>query len=139
MASESPYLILPGSSAHSDFRLKRLAQEIGATEVRSVWAHFVNPLRELSSTELSTLQQLLHYGEYPDTHDRLSQVLLDAVHRGGEPSDDKTVIFYVCPRAGTISPWSSLASMIARTCTLENAVKRVERLIVVKSDLHLDS
>ena len=114
-SSEDPYLILPGSSAHSDFRLKRLAQEIGATEVRSVWAHFVNPLRELSSTELSTLQQLLHYGEYPDTNDRLSQVLLDAVHRGGEPRDDKTVLFYICPRAVTICAWSSLSCVISPT------------------------
>lgn len=123
--------MLPGSSAHSDFRLQRLAKDIGATEVRSIWVHFVNPVKELSVEELKTLQQILHYGEYPNTHDRLSQILLDAVHRGSEPKDDNTALFYVSPRAGTISPWSSLASMIARTCTLEHAVKRIERGLVI--------
>lgn len=130
-ATAEPYLILPGSLAHSDFRLQRLAQQIGAREVRSLWVHFVHPLRELSAEELNTLQQILHYGEYPDTHDRLSQTLLDALHRSAQPRDDDTVLFYVCPRAGTISPWSSLASMIARTCTLEHAVKRIERGMVI--------
>ncbi|KAI1572757.1 PurL Phosphoribosylformylglycinamidine FGAM synthase synthetase domain [Pyrenophora tritici-repentis] len=130
-STEDPYLILPGSSAHSDFRLQRLAQAIGAKEVRSLWVHFVNPLKELSDEELKTLQQILHYGEYPSSTDRLSQTLIDAINRGGEPRDDNTVLFYVCPRAGTISPWSSLASMIARTCTLENAVKRIERGMVI--------
>ena len=130
-ANTQDYLILPGSSAHSGFRLQRLAQQIGAKEVRSIWLHFVNPLRALGDDELQTLQQILHYGEYPDTQDALSQALLDAVHRGGAPRDDKTALFYVCPRAGTISPWSSLASMIARTCTLENHVKRIERGMVI--------
>ncbi|KAJ4293434.1 phosphoribosylformylglycinamidine synthase [Kalmusia sp. IMI 367209] len=128
---ESPYLVLPGSSAFSDFRLKRLAQAIGAKEVRALWVHYVNPLKELDEKELKTLEQILHYGEYPDSQDRLSQTLLDAIHRNGEPRDSDTVLFYVCPRPGTISPWSSLATMIARTCTLENAVKRIERGMVL--------
>lgn len=132
MASgESPYLILPGSSAFSEFRLQRLARDIGAKSVRAVWMHYVNPLQELDSKELKTLEQLLHYGEYPDGQDRLSQTLLDAVNRNGAPRDDDTVLFYVCPRPGTISPWSSLATMIARTCTLENSVKRIERGLVL--------
>jgi phosphoribosylformylglycinamidine synthase len=98
MASTAdPYLILPGSLAHSEFRLQRLAQDIGATEVRALWVHFVNPLKPLGAEELSTLQQILHYGEYPDTHDRLSQTLLDALHRGDTPRDDATVLFYVYP------------------------------------------
>ncbi|CBY01688.1 hypothetical protein IAQ61_010075 [Plenodomus lingam] len=132
MASRAgPYLMLPGSSAHSDFRLQRLAQQIGAIQVRSAWLHFVNPLKELDDEDLKTLKQLLHYGEYPSTEDSLSQALLDAVHRGSEPRDDQTVLFYVSPRAGTISPWSSLASMIAHTCTLNKAVKRIERGMVI--------
>jgi phosphoribosylformylglycinamidine synthase len=93
-STEDPYLILPGSSAHSDFRLQRLAQDIGAKEVRSLWVHFVNPIKTLSAEEFKTLQQILHYGEYPDTHDRLSQTLLDALHRADQPRDDETVLFY---------------------------------------------
>lgn len=132
MASPAgPYLMLPGSSAHSDFRLQRLAHQIGAKQVRALWVHFVNPLRELAESELQTLQQLLHYGEPLRQDDALAHVLLDALHRGAEPADANTVLFYVSPRAGTISPWSSLASLIARTCTLENAVKRIERGMVI--------
>ncbi|KAF2269496.1 phosphoribosylformylglycinamidine synthase [Lojkania enalia] len=130
-SSEDPYLVLPGSLAYSDFRLKRLAQSIGATQVSAIWVHFVNPLKELDDNELITLKQLLHYGEGPNSQDRLTQTLLDAIHRNGEPRDTDTVLFHISPRAGTISPWSSLASMIARTCTLENAVKRIERGMVI--------
>ncbi|KAH7135314.1 phosphoribosylformylglycinamidine synthase [Dendryphion nanum] len=125
------YLILPGSVAFSDFRLKPIARAIGATEVRAIWLHFVNPLKELDQGELNTLKQILHYGEDPDPQDRLSQILIDAIHNDIPPRSDNTTLFYVSPRAGTISPWSSLASMIARTCTLENAVKRIERGMVI--------
>ncbi|KAF2111318.1 phosphoribosylformylglycinamidine synthase [Lophiotrema nucula] len=125
--TEGPYLIIPGSLAFSDFRLKRLADSIGATQVRAIWVHYVNPLKELDEKELDTLTQILHYGETPNSQDRLSQILLDALHRNAGPRDDDTALYYITPRAGTISPWSSLASMIARTCTLEQAVKRIER------------
>ncbi|KAF9737259.1 hypothetical protein PMIN06_000916 [Paraphaeosphaeria minitans] len=134
MASEeSPYLVLPGSLAFSDFRLKRLAAAIGATEVRALWVHYVNPTKELSVDESKTLEQILHYGEYPKREDRLSQTLIHAVQTSTATTavDDATVLFYVCPRPGTISPWSSLATMIARTCTLEHAVKRIERGMVL--------
>ncbi|KAK7179583.1 phosphoribosylformylglycinamidine synthase [Paraphaeosphaeria sporulosa] len=134
MASEeSPYLVLPGSLAFSDFRLKRLAALIGATEVRALWVHYVNPTKELSADELKTLEQILHYGEYPQRDDRLSQTLIHAVQTPTATTavDDGTALFYVCPRPGTISPWSSLATMIARTCTLDHAVKRIERGMVL--------
>ncbi len=131
--TSNDYLILPGASAHSDFRLRRLAQEIGASEVRSIWVHFVDPLKRLNAEELNTLQQILYYGEYPNTHDKLSQTLLDAVNHPDEPQDHESgiALFYVGPRPGTISPWSSLASMIARTCTLEHSVRRIERGMVI--------
>ncbi|KAF2192086.1 phosphoribosylformylglycinamidine synthase [Zopfia rhizophila CBS 207.26] len=140
-SSGDPYLILPGSLAFSDFRLKRLATAIGATEVRAIWVHFVNPLKELREEELRILGQLLHYGDTPNSQDRLSQTLIDAVNRNGEPRDSNTVLFYVCPRAGTISPWSSLATLIARICTLGKAVKRVERGMVIAAtfDTPLDT
>jgi phosphoribosylformylglycinamidine synthase len=141
VSTEGPYLTIPGSSAFSEFRLQRLAQAIGAKEVRSRWLHFVNPLKELNEEELKTLEIILHYGEFPEKNDRLSAILEDAVNRSGEPKDDNTVLFYICPRAGTISPWSSLASMIARTCTLEDAVKRIERGMVIAAtfDRKLDA
>ena len=36
----------------------------------------------------------------------------------------------VLPRTGTISPWSSKASDIARICGLDGVVKRVERGVI---------
>ncbi|KAL1597040.1 phosphoribosylformylglycinamidine synthase [Paraconiothyrium brasiliense] len=134
MASEeSPYLVLPGSLAFSDFRLKRLAQAIGAKEVRALWVHYVNPTKELSGEELKTLEQILHYGEYPESTDRLSQALIHSIQTPTAAPNigDDTALFYICPRPGTISPWSSLATMIARTCTLDHAVKRIERGMVL--------
>lgn len=124
--------MLPGSLAFSDFRLKRLAAAIGATQVRALWVHYVNPTKALSAAELKTLEQMLHYGEYPQQDDRLSQTIIHAVKTpAATPADDATVLFHVSPRPGTISPWSSLATMIARTCTLDHAVKRIERGMVL--------
>ncbi|KAF2731896.1 phosphoribosylformylglycinamidine synthase [Polyplosphaeria fusca] len=132
---------LLGSLAFSNFRLERLAQAIGATQVRAIWVHYINPLRQLDEEELTTLKQLLHYGEVPDNQDRPSQILLDAINRDTEPRDDNTALFHIAPRAGTISPWSSLATMIAHTCTLERAVKRIERGMVIAAtfDTPLDA
>jgi phosphoribosylformylglycinamidine synthase len=129
--SSSDYLILPGNLAFSNFRLERLAKAIGATEVRAIWLHLVNPLKELDQNELKVLEQILHYGEAPSLQDKLSQTLVDAINRNSSPRDDNTALFYISPRAGTISPWSSLATMIAKTCTLESAVKRIERGMVI--------
>ncbi|OCK79738.1 phosphoribosylformylglycinamidine synthase [Lepidopterella palustris CBS 459.81] len=130
-ASEDPYLVIPGSSAFSDFRLAALAQGIGAIDVRAIWVHFVNPHRKLEEEEFSILRQLLHYGDIPSSQDRLYQTLLDGVVRSGDPRDPDTALFYVCPRPGTISPWSSQATSIADVCTLKGSVKRIERGMVI--------
>ena len=131
MPSSDPYLILPGSSAFSDFRLARLAKDIGATQVRAIWAHFVNPSKPLSEDELHTLKQLLEYGDHVSAQDRLAQILLDAVNRGGDPRDPNTALFYVSPRPGTISPWSSQATNIAHVCLLDQSIHRIERGMVI--------
>jgi len=132
MASlEGPYLILPGSNAFSDFRVARLARGIGAKEVRGVWIHYVNPRRELNEDEISILKQILSYGEDPSTTDRLTLTLLDALNRNGDLRDPNVALFHVFPRTGTISPWSSQATSIAHVCTLDGAVKRIERGMVI--------
>ncbi|OBW68846.1 MAG: Six-hairpin glycosidase [Aureobasidium pullulans] len=131
MVSQTPYLALPGSSAFSGFRTARIAAAIGATEVRAVWMHYVNPKQELSEEDSKILDQLLKYGTQLSTQDKLSQLLLDAVHRGGDARDDNTRLYYVSPRAGTISPWSSKATSIAHVCGLEKQIKRIERGMVI--------
>ncbi|KAF2140147.1 uncharacterized protein K452DRAFT_288918 [Aplosporella prunicola CBS 121167] len=130
-ATQDPFLVIPGSSAFSDFRCAKLAKELGAESVRAIWIHFVNPYAELDSTQLRVLEQLLHYGDTPSADDRLYHTLLDALIRNGEPRDENTALFYVSPRPGTISPWSSQATSIAHVCTLKESVKRVERGMVI--------
>ena len=102
---------LPGCSALSSFRLDKLnrlvrAQEPGL-EIRSArfW-HFVETARSLAPSESDTLTKLLTYG-------------------GAAPEPVGRTIL-VTPRFGTISPWSSKATDIAKQCGLD-AVKRIER------------
>ncbi|KAF2427583.1 phosphoribosylformylglycinamidine synthase [Tothia fuscella] len=131
MASEEgPYLILPGSNAFSDFRLTRIAKELGAQQVRAVWVHYINPKRQLLEQELAVLQRLLDYGDPPNGDDRLSRILTDALNRNGSPREPNVALFHVSPRPGTISPWSSQATNIAHVDGLEGAVKRIERGVV---------
>ncbi|KAF2842944.1 phosphoribosylformylglycinamidine synthase [Patellaria atrata CBS 101060] len=130
-AVQGPYLSIPGSSAFSDFRLARLAAQLSAIDVRAIWIHYVNPLRSLGEEQLRTLGLLLEYGDVPDSHDRLSQTLLDALIRNDNPRDPNVALFYVSPRAGTISPWSSKATSIAHVCNLKSYVKRIERGMVI--------
>jgi len=130
-STEEPYLVLPGSNAFSDFRLARLAKELGAKEVRGVWVHYVNPAKSLDDHELNVLEQLLGYGEDPDTKDRLTLILLDVLNRNGTPADPGVALFHIFPRPGTISPWSSQATSIAHVCTFEGIIKRIERGIVI--------
>ncbi|KAF2456872.1 phosphoribosylformylglycinamidine synthase [Lineolata rhizophorae] len=125
------HFALPGSVALSDFRLKRLAQAIGAIDVRAVWIHYVHPSRTLTVDELRSLKVLLHYGETPSPEDRLCQVMLDAISRIGDPRDPNVALFFVSPRPGTISPWSSKATSAAQNCDLEAIVKRIERGMVI--------
>ncbi len=64
--------------------------------------------RELTPAEHATLVRLLTYGPH------------DEAARG------RRILLLVVPRPGTISPWSSKATYIARNCGLA-PVKRVER------------
>lgn len=100
-----------GISALSEFRqaklLKRL-REIDETinAVAAEFIHFVDT-QVLSREEDSRLQQLLTYG-YPFEQER----------RGD--------MFLITPRAGTISPWSSKATDIARNSGIKY-LNRIER------------
>jgi phosphoribosylformylglycinamidine synthase len=126
----------PGSSAFSDFRLRRLAKEIGANELQAIWVHYVASYRELLAEQISTLDHLLEYGSYPDPTDSLYGVLLKAVINSQTPDIDGQRLFYVSPRQGTISPWSSKATSIAHVCGLEKVVKRIERGLVFAASFH---
>jgi len=126
-ATQGPYLAIAGSSAHSDFRLARIAKAIGATDVRAVWIHYVNPYQEITGEQRQVLNQLLEYGSRPSAQDRLYQTLLDGLNRQGDARDPMSRLFYISPRPGTLSPWSSKATNIAHVCGLDKHVKRIER------------
>ena len=72
--------------------------------------HFVEVEREPSAEERRTLDRLLHYGPEAPPPGQL----------GGR-------MILVTPRPGTISPWSSKATDIARQCGLDGLVRRIER------------
>jgi len=104
-------LKLRGSRAVSAFRLDKLNSRLATPHgpVRAAAAehwHFVETERPLEPHETEVLERLLQYGE-------------------PAPAGEGRMLLSV-PRLGTISPWSSKATDIARRCGLE-AVRRVER------------
>jgi phosphoribosylformylglycinamidine synthase len=107
---------LPGASAVSDFRIAKLRPAleaihpgIGAISARFV--HFVDVSRDLDPRETTLLERLLTYGPREDAQAGGSAAAIEVV---------------VVPRFGTISPWSSKATDIAKVCGLD-AVRRIER------------
>jgi phosphoribosylformylglycinamidine synthase len=104
--------IYEGSQALSDFRRAKLLsqlQEIDKhiTGISAEYRHFVDTTGELTTAQDSRVRTLLTYG--PPAKVAVS----------GE-------LFLVVPRMGTISPWSSKATDIARNSGLET-VNRIER------------
>ncbi len=107
-------LILRGAPALSEFRCNKLLDQLSAggieiSDLNASYVHFVDTTESLDSHELSVLEALLTYGP------AASADVLDGA---------KTLT--VTPRPGTISPWSSKATDIARNAGL-NKVVRIER------------
>src|SRR5204863_8776671 len=95
----------------SEFRLAKLLASLkkldpGIRSVAAEFRHFVECRSEPGGAERAVLERLLRYGfEAPPA-------------RGS--------LYLVVPRPGTVSPWSSKATDIARNCGLQQ-VRRVER------------
>jgi len=92
------------------------------------YIHIVKFHQDISEGEFSTnaslLTSLLDYGDdfaSPQTRNRA---------RCGQASLAKDNVLYVLPRPGSISPWSSKATDIARICNLGSLVERIERGVV---------
>src|SRR5512146_480148 len=106
-------LKLRGSPALSAFRLEKLHARLaeiapGARIAAAEFWHFVESAHPLAARERAVLEQLLVYGE------------------SASPAAPAGELVLVVPRIGTISPWSSKATDIARQCGLP-AVRRIER------------
>ena len=111
MDRDQVMLKLRGPAAETTFRLEKFTAEIGdivpaVTGIAARFEHYVHLKRPLSEPEMLVLEALLDYG-------------------ARTAWDDPVQSLYVVPRLGTISPWSSKATEIARTCGLP--VLRIER------------
>src|SRR3990172_2012381 len=109
----SQFLRLRGRNALSAFRSSRLVSSLRSnvprvTAVHAEFWHFVQLARALSDSEAKRLERILTYGPADAAGATRGELML------------------VAPRIGTISPWSSKATDIARHCGLE-AVQRIER------------
>jgi phosphoribosylformylglycinamidine synthase len=118
---QADLLVLDGPPALSAFRLARLLRRLqelerGVKAVTATHVHLIDAERELETGELALLRQLLDYGGSTER-----------AGRGGAPA----AAFFVVPRPGTISPWSSKASDIAHVCGLRT-VRRIERGIAYR-------
>ena len=107
---------LAGPAAETAFRLSKLRTELtnltdAVLDVGARFEHYVHLTQPLTERELAALTALLTYGTPAEPPTR---------------SAEGTVVpLYVVPRLGTISPWASKATDIAKICGLP--VQRIER------------
>ncbi|MBN1007632.1 phosphoribosylformylglycinamidine synthase [Amphritea pacifica] len=106
-------LVLRGAPALSAFRHDKLLSALKSriahiTGVYGEFMHFADLENNLSDQEQNTLERILCYGPKAKVEEPSGQLIL------------------VIPRPGTISPWSSKATDIARNCGLQS-IKRLER------------
>ncbi len=109
----SHILRLRGSAALSAFRLDKLLESASSavprvSRIHSEFWHFVEAARPLEAEERARLERLLAYGP------------------ASAPIEPRGELMLVVPRLGTVSPWSSKATDIARNCGLRD-VRRIER------------
>ena len=86
----------------------------GVRALRSEFVHLVDVAEELPKEDVAILERLLEYGPSAAKPHRTD---------GGSSGE---ALLLVVPRLGTISPWSSKATDIARSCGLSR-VRRIER------------
>jgi phosphoribosylformylglycinamidine synthase len=101
-----------GSNALSDFRMSKLLEKLKSVNkkvsgVSAEYIHFADLSSPLKDKDNKQLKALTKYGE---------------AYRGTRAGK----LYFVVPRAGTISPWSSKASDIVHNSGLSH-VKRIER------------
>ena len=109
----SSMLSLRGSVAVSPFRLEKIHNALkksvpDVAHISTEFWHFVWSHEALSDLQKNTLEQILTYGPAANVEESCG------------------ALFLVIPRIGTISPWASRATDIAKHCGLEN-IERIER------------
>ena len=106
-------IFLEGRQALSKFRLDKLFNEVQAvdpkiSDITAIFWHFIEVNEPLSTDQSIHLDQILSYGAKPSN------------------SENKNPDFLVVPRLGSISPWSTKATDIAKSCGISQ-VSRIER------------
>ncbi|OZA31316.1 MAG: hypothetical protein B7X83_08685, partial [Polynucleobacter sp. 17-46-58] len=117
----SSFCCLPGANALSAFRQQRLlaslaAQGIQLESIQAQYLHFIWSESELSAKSREVLESLLTYGQPFELQE-------EAKSWFGKGASKQTAI--TIPRFGTVSPWASKATDIARQCGLD--ILRIER------------
>ena len=115
------FLFLPGADALSQFRQQRLLgslvqQGVNLDSIEAQYLHFVWSDKELTSQEKEVLNSLLTYGQKFVSKLQVGNALFSKL------SDQSAIVI---PRLGTVSPWASKATDIARQCGL--SILRIER------------
>ena len=113
-------LIIAGSQAQTNSRLHSLHQSLVSEGMPvcglgAIFVHLVQCSSVLTKERREMLEQLLQYGPRY------------------EAGEKRGILRVVAPRPGTISPWSSKATDIARICGLEE-VERIERVVAFRVD-----
>jgi phosphoribosylformylglycinamidine synthase len=117
--NKNSIIFLDGNQVFSDFRkigLLGKIQKIVAKikDIESSYLHAIESNQSLNNSDLDKLKKLLDYG----------------------PKNIKSISdhnsFFIGPRIGTISPWSSRATDIAKHCNIP--LNKIERCISIKMD-----
>ncbi|KAJ9124899.1 hypothetical protein QFC24_002828 [Naganishia onofrii] len=144
-------LLLPGQSSITPTKRTVLLSTLQSllptvTSIDAVYLHLVQPSSPDSLAKLASpgteerviLDKLLTYGD-DFLLDTTQQWVSNVVSNGGftqvaqakqadaSNGSSHTLAVYILPRGGTISPWSSKATDIARICRLGAHVARLER------------
>lgn len=107
-------LILRGAPALSTFRTQKLLANVqqlvpAVTALTAEYVHFADVSAPLTDDQHQVLKQLLTYGP-----------------KGRSDAEVEGELYLVVPRLGTISPWASKATDIAKNTGLDT-VRRIER------------
>ncbi len=115
-----------GSAALSSFRLEKIRSQLKTSALKT-------PILNTNSARISHFYaEFVHFAWFDgaistDQEDTLGKILTYGPKTNSESRDSThDTLFLVVPRPGTISPWSSRATDIARHCGLQN-IRRLER------------
>lgn len=120
------YLTCMGASALSVFRRQNLANKIGAVNVNARYVHYVALRFDNDGQSSRKGGQKIQIDYNKEILDNLLAYEED-VNEAIALKEQVSLTFFVSPRTGTISPWSSQATNIAQVCGLDSAIRRIER------------